>query len=362
MERTSGHLRKGPSPDPRKLEELLGRVVGDIGAAMSAALVSLGDRLGLYRALGAGPATSAELAGRSGVSERMVREWLLNQASGGYISYDASSNRYFLTTEQAMAFADENSPAFMVGAFDIIASAHRDQHKVAEAFKSGKGMAWGAHDACLFCGTERFFGANYRANLIQSWIPALEGIGARLRDGGHAADVGCGHGASTILMAAAFPASTFSGFDFHTPSIDCAMKRASQAGAKNARFAVAESSAFPEAPGGYDLVTCFDCLHDMGDPVACAKTVHKRLKPGGTWMVVEPAAGDRIEENLNPVGRVFSAASTMICVPASMAYGGPALGACAGPAKIIETIKAGGFNAVRVAVRTPFNLIFEARK
>ncbi len=350
--------------DMQKLEALLGRVVGDVGGATSAVLVSVGDALGLYRVLARGPMTSAQLAGEAGVNERMVREWLLNQAASGYITYmggGEGAGKYSLTPEQAMAFADAEGPAFMMGAFDIIQSLHRDYGKILEAFRSGKGLAWGAHDSCLFCGTERFFAASYRANLVGSWLASLEGVVSRLEAGARVADVGCGHGASTILMARAFPKSRFSGFDNHAPSIGCARARAEGAGLKNITFDVADATRFDAPSGGYDLVCCFDCLHDMGDPVHTAARAREALAKGGTWMVVEPAAGDTVEENLNPVSRVFSAASTAICVPASMHTNGPALGACAGPKRLIETIRAGGFEHVRIAARTPFNLILEAR-
>lgn len=346
--------------DPDRLNELLGKVVGDFGAAMSAALVSIGDRLGLYKALAAGPADSAAFARRAGIDERLGREWLLNQASGGYITYDPASDAYSLTEEQRAAFADEGGPAFMLGGYNIIASLHRDEPKVAEAFRNGKGLPWGAHDSCLFCGTERFFASTYRGSLVQSWIPSLPGVEARLRAGASVADVGCGHGASTLVMARAFPASTFVGFDFHPASIECARDRARHSGLANVRFEVADASAFPAPEGGYDLVACFDCLHDMGDPVACASRVFRALKPGGTWMVVEPAAGNTVAENLNPVGRVFSAASAMICVPASQAFGGPAMGACAGPRRVQEVMRQGGFASAKLATGTPFNHVHMA--
>lgn len=347
--------------DQAKLEQLLGRMVGDIGAAMSAVQVVVGDRLGLYKAIAGGAATAKDLAQRTGTNERMVREWLLNQAASGYIEYDKARGTYSMTPEQAMALADDASPAAMNGAFDIITSIHRDTDRLVEVFKSGRGLPWGAHDRCLFCGTERFFASSYRANLVGSWLPALDGVLAKLQKGARVADVGCGHGASTILMAKAFPNSVFRGFDFHEPSVECARRHAREAGVTNVSFEVGDATSFPAPEPGYDLVACFDCLHDMGDPVGCASRVRQALAPGGAWMVVEPAAGDRIEDNLNPVGRVFSAASTAICVPASLAFNGPALGACAGPTKLMETIRQGGFERCRIAARTPFNLVFEAR-
>lgn len=349
--------------DQKRLEEFLGRAVGDIGAAMSAALVLVGDRLGLYRALAAGPMTSLELATRTGTSERMVREWLLNQAAGGYVRYDTAAKKYSMTPEQTAALADESSPVFLPGAFDIIQSVLRDEPKITESFRTGRGVPWGAHDGCLFCGTERFFGPGYRGNLISSWIPALDNAEARLKAGAKVADVGCGHAISTLLMAAAFPLSTFTGFDFHGPSIECARKRASEAGLKNVTFEVADAAGFPAPSGGYDLVTCFDCLHDMGNPAACAAHVRKSLRTNGMWMIVEPNAADRIEENFNPVGRVFSAASAMICVPAALAQSteSVALGACAGPARLRDLVTKAGLSRFRVATTTPFNLVIEAR-
>jgi 2-polyprenyl-3-methyl-5-hydroxy-6-metoxy-1,4-benzoquinol methylase len=350
--------------DPDRLNALLGKVVGDIGGAMSSALTRMGDQLGLFRALASGPATSAQLAQRAGVAERMVREWLLNQAASGYIEYDPAAGAFSMTPEQVAAFADETSPAFMGGAFDIIASVHTDAPAIAEAFRSGKGLPWGAHSSCLFCGTERFFAASYRANLIDAWLPALTGVVEHLRKGATVADVGCGHGASTLLMARAFPKSVFIGMDFHEPSIACARARAEKAGLRNVTFQVADATSFPAASSGkgYDLVTTFDCLHDMGDPVGCARRVRETLAESGVWMIVEPAAGDTVESNLNPVGRVFSAASTMICVPASMATGGPALGACAGEKRIGRVVSEGGLTKFRRAAETPFNFVFEAKR
>jgi 2-polyprenyl-3-methyl-5-hydroxy-6-metoxy-1,4-benzoquinol methylase len=347
-----------------KLHEFLGKAVGDMGAAMSATLVMLGDRLGLYKAMaGAGPITAAELSKKTGCRERYLQEWLLNQAAGGYLQYHADTGKYSLPEEQAFCLADPMSPGYIGGAFDIIQSVNRDEPKIRDAFKSGKGVPWGDHDACLFCGTERFFAASYRGNLVNSWIPALDGVAGKLTAGAAAADVGCGHGTSTILMAQAFPKSRFTGFDMHGPSIECATKKAAELGVKNVEFAVADAGGFPGPKGGdaFDFIACFDCVHDMGDPVGCAAQVRKRLKPGGVWMVVEPFASDKTEENLNPVGRTFSAASTMICVPASLASNGPALGAQAGPKRLIDTIKKGGFASARVATTTPFNLILEAK-
>jgi Methyltransferase domain/Rv2258c-like winged HTH domain len=347
--------------EPEKFQQLANKMVGDMGVAFGTALVLIGDRLGLYKALAEmGPTTSENLASRTGTFERYVREWLAAQASAGYISYDATAKRYFLSEEQAMAFANEDSPLFVPGAFDIAAAMLRDEPKITEAFRSGAGVGWGEHDACLFRGTERFFRPGYAANLTSSWLPALEGVVAKLERGASVADVGCGHGASTILMAKAYPKSQFSGFDFHEPSVRSAREAARRAGvADRVRF---ERAAAKDFPGNYDLIAFFDCLHDMGDPVGAAAHVRSALKPQGTWMVVEPFANDDLAENLNPLGRMFYSASTMICTPASRAQEvGLALGTQAGPKRLCEVLTQGGFSRVRVAAQTPFNLILEAR-
>jgi SAM-dependent methyltransferase len=347
--------------DQNKLNEFMGKAVGDMGAALGAALVHIGDRLGLYKALAeSGPTTPADLAGRTGTVERYVREWLNNQAAGGYVSYDAATRRYFLNPEQTAALADESSPAFLPGAFQVISAAFKAEPRIAEDFKHGKGLDWGQHDPELFEGTERFFRPGYVANLTSAWIPALDGVEAKLRRGASVADVGCGYGASTILMAQAYPESRFVGFDYHPASIEAARRRAKKAGvADRARFEVALSTDFPG--NGYDLVAHFDCLHDMADPVGAARHVRETLAPDGTWMIVEPFASDRVEENFNPVGRVFYGASTLVCVPVSLAGGGPALGAQAGEKRIGEIIREAGFKRFRRATETPFNLVFEAR-
>lgn len=346
--------------DQDKLNSFMGKAVGDIGAAMSATMVLLGDKLGLYKAMAKmGAVTSAELAKATKTTERYVREWLGNQAAGGYVTNDAESKRYTLPAEQAMALADESSPCFLPGAFQVIAATFSANPKIEQRFKTGKGLGWDQHDHRLFEGTERFFRPNYAGNLVANWIPALEGVEARLRSGAMVADVGCGFGASTIIMAKAYPQSSFIGFDYHKPSILAARKRAKEAGVKNVTFQAAKSTNYPGKE--YALVTHFDCLHDMGDPIGAAKHVRRTLAPDGTWMIVEPFAGDRMEENLNPVGRVFYAASTMICVPASLAYKGPALGAQAGEARLREVVIKGGFARFRRATQTPFNLVLEAR-
>jgi 2-polyprenyl-3-methyl-5-hydroxy-6-metoxy-1,4-benzoquinol methylase len=347
--------------DNAKLEAFMGRVVLDMGAMISAPLMVLGEKLGLYKAMaGAGSLSSAELAERTGVAERSLREWLRNQAAGGYISYDAATDTYSLPDEQALALADENSPVYVLGAFDLIASLYADEDRITEAFRTGAGMGWHEHDHRLFCGTERFFRPGYKANLVAEWLPALDGVVEKLERGAKVADVGCGHGASTIIMAEAFPNSTFHGFDYHDGSIEQARKRAEEAGvADRITFETAAAKDFPGA--GYDLVCVFDCLHDMGDPVGAAKHVREVLAPDGSWMVVEPYAEDRVEDNLNPVGRVFYGASTVVCTPASLAQEvGLALGAQAGEARLTEVIKQGGFGNVRRATQTPFNLILEA--
>jgi 2-polyprenyl-3-methyl-5-hydroxy-6-metoxy-1,4-benzoquinol methylase len=348
--------------DEAKMHAFLGQAVGDVGAAMSAVLALIGDKLGLYKAMaGAGPLTVAELARRTGTTERYVREWLGNQAAGGYVAYDAKSDSYTLPPEQAAALADETSPFFVAGAFEVIAAVFKAEPRIAENFRTGRGLDWGEHDCRLFSGTERFFRPSYRGNLVNSWIPALDGVKEKLMAGGKVADIGCGHGASTILMAQAFPKSRFFGFDMHAPSIDTARTRAADAGVGDrVTFEAAASTNYPG--GDYDLVAHFDCLHDMGDPAGASRHVAETLDRDGTWMIVEPLAADRVEGNLNPVSRVYYAASTMICVPASLAHHGPALGAQAGEARLREVIRAGGFSRVRRAAETPFNLVLEARQ
>jgi SAM-dependent methyltransferase len=347
--------------DEAKLQKFMEKMVGDLGAAMGAALVSVGDKLGLYRAMaGAGPITSADLAKKTGTDERYVREWLAAQAAAGYIEYDSASQRFTLPPEQELVFAVEGSPVFMPGAFEIIGSIQRDEPKIVEAFKSGKGVGWHEHDVSLFSGTERFFRPSYAAHLIADWLPALEGVRDRLERGIEVADVGCGHGSSTILMAKAFPKSKFVGFDYHQPSLDRAAAAAKAAGVTNVRF---ERALAKEYPGkNYGLVAFFDCLHDMGDPVGASAHVRQTLAPDGTWMIVEPFAGDSVQENLNPIGRTFYSASTMICTPASKSQEvGLALGTQAGEKRLREVVTAGGFTRFRRAAQTPFNLVLEAR-
>jgi SAM-dependent methyltransferase len=348
--------------DMNKLEAFMGQVVTDMGAVISATLRVIGEKLGLYKAMaGAGPLSSAEVAEKAGVAERSVREWLRNQAAGGYLTYDAESDRYTLPDEHAMALADEESPVYVLGAFELIESLYADGEQITESFRTGKGMGWHEHDHRLFRGTERFFRPGYKAHLVAEWIPALDGVSEELDRGATVADVGCGHGASTILMAQAFPNSTFVGFDYHDGSIEQARLRAEEADvAKNATFETAAAKDFPG--GDYDLVCMFDCLHDMGDPVGAAKHVRETLADDGTWMIVEPFANDSVEDNLNPVGRVFYGASTIVCTPASLSQEvGLALGAQAGEAQLTDVIRQGGFTNVRRATETPFNLVLEAR-
>jgi SAM-dependent methyltransferase len=347
--------------DQAALERFMGQFVGDLGAAISAALVVIGDRLGLYRALAEGPMTPEKLADSTGTDARYVREWLCNQAAGGYVTYDPESSTFSLTPEQSLALAQEGSPAFVPGAFQLATALIKDEERISQAFEDGHGVGWHEHHHDLFAGTERFFRPGYAANLIPSWIPALEGVQAKLEAGARVADVGCGHGASTLLMAEAFPSSEFVGFDYHEASIEHARGAAAAAGVQDrVRFEVASAKTYPGQ--GYDFVAMFDCLHDMGDPAGAAAHVRETLAPDGTWMIVEPYACDRIEDNLNPVGRVFYGASTLVCTPASRDQEvGLALGAQAGESRLREVIAAGGFSRIRRATETPFNLVLEAR-
>jgi 2-polyprenyl-3-methyl-5-hydroxy-6-metoxy-1,4-benzoquinol methylase len=348
--------------NPDKLNAFLGRAIVDFGATFNAALIRIGDKLGLYKALAAGgPHTPAELAKKTGTAERYVREWLSAQAAGGYVTYDPVAAKFHLTEEQAFAMADENSPAFLPGAFQVALAAVKAEELLTERFKSGKGMGWHEHHPELFVGTERFFRPGYAANLVASWIPALEGVDAKLKSGGRVADVGCGLGASTILMAKSYPQSEFVGFDYHDKSIETARQRANEAGVGDRiHFEVAKAKDYPGKD--YDFVTFFDCLHDMGDPAGASSHVLGSLKKDGTWMIVEPNAGDKLEDNLHPIGRAFYGASTLLCTPASLDQEvGLALGAQAGEKRLREVVTSGGFTRFRRATQTPFNLVFEAR-
>ncbi|WP_227353034.1 class I SAM-dependent methyltransferase [Haladaptatus salinisoli] len=352
-----------PTVDEEQLNDLVGTAVNDLGGTFQTALAEIGDRLGLYATLAdAGPLEPAELAERTSTHERYVREWLRSQAAGGYVTYDPGTENYSLTPEQALVLADEDSPAFMLGGFQgtntVIAAVQDD---IEAAFRTGEGVGWHEHHPKLFSATERFYKPSYAASLVSEWIPALDGVDAKLEQGGRVADVGCGHGASTIIMAEAYPNSTFVGIDYHEDSIDVARERAEEAGvADRVSFEVATAKEYNGVD--YDVVTMFDCYHDMGDPVGVAAHVRETLAEIGTWMLVEPFAADRVEDNLNPVGRVFYGFSTMFCTPNSLDQGAdPALGAQAGEARLRKVVTEGGFTRFRRAAETPFNLILEAK-
>jgi SAM-dependent methyltransferase len=345
----------------QKLNDFMGHFVGDLGAVMHAATVVVGDQLGLYKALGNGPSSVEDLARRTNTDPRYLREWLSAQAASGYVEYDAATQMFSLSEEQAFALAEEGSPAFIPGAFQIAVAQFKAIPRIMQVMRTGLGMGWHEHDASLFHGTERFFRPGYAANLVSNWIPALEGVEAKLTAGASVADVGCGHGASTFIMAQAYPASKFVGFDYHEPSIAHARNAATEAGVANrVRFEVARAQDFPGQD--YDLVTMFDCLHDMGDPVSAAAHVRASVKPEGAWLIVEPFANDTLEDNLNPVGRIYYSASTFICTPASRSQEvGACLGAQAGEARLKDVVTKGGFSHFRRATETPFNLVLEAR-
>ncbi|MPZ55339.1 MAG: methyltransferase domain-containing protein [Rhizobiales bacterium] len=344
--------------DMNKLEPLLGTVVNELGAASNAALVIIGDKLGLFRALSAGAMRPAELAEKTGTRERYVREWLSAQAASGFVSYDAGHGTFSMSPEQAAVFADEESPVYVTGGFSLLSGIYADEPKLTEAFKTGKGLGWGDHSTCVFCGVERFYKPGYKAHLVVEWLPSLDGVVDKLKRGAKVADVGCGHGASTVLMAQAFPNSEFVGIDFHEASISHARQHAD--GLDNIRFEVARAQDYEGS--GYDLVTMFDALHDMGDPAGAVAHIRKTLKPDGSLMLVEPAAGDSLAENLNPVGRVYYAGSTHICVPTALNQEiGLALGAQAGAKCIGNVVRDGGFSRFRKAAATSFNMILEAR-
>jgi 2-polyprenyl-3-methyl-5-hydroxy-6-metoxy-1,4-benzoquinol methylase len=344
-----------------ELHNLLGKVVTEMGAAANGPLITIGDKLGLYKTLSdSGELTSHELADKTNTAERYVREWLSAQAASGYVEYNVTNEKFSMTPEQTAVFGNNKSPVFMTGAFSVISSLYHDAPKIEKAFQTGEGVSWGDHNNCLFCGTEKFFSPSYEGNLIDNWLPALDGVVEKLQQGAKVADIGCGHAASTIIMAKAFPSSTFIGFDFHEASIDEAKEKAKAAGLTNVSFEVATAKDFPGS--NYDFIAFFDCLHDMGDPVGACAHVTEALKPDGTCMVVEPFAKDSLEENLNPVGRAFYAFSTMLCTPCSLNQEvGLALGAQAGEKRLKDVITRGGFTKVKRAMETPFNLILEAR-
>ena len=348
--------------DMDRLMAFLGQVVGELGATVNAGLIVIGDRLGLYKAMAAeGPITSGELAQRTGTAERYVREWLNAQTAGGYVKYDPATQKYELPPEQAMALADENSPAFVGGAFELATATLKAVPHIEDSFKTGAGYGWHEHDSHVFTGCERFFRPGYNANLVSTWIPALDGVEEKLRVGARIADIGCGVGASSRLMADAYPRSRVTGFDYHKESIELARKKAKEAGlGDRLEFEVAPAASFPGT--GYDLVTVFDSLHDMGDPVGAARHVKQALAPDGTWLIVEPIAGDRVEQNINPVSRAYYSFSTFLCVPNSLSQDvGLALGAQAGEKRIHDVVTAAGFTRFRKIGETPFNLVYEAR-
>lgn len=345
-----------------KLESFVGQIVNDMAASMSGVMVNIGHKLGFYKAMaGAGPMTPAELAQKTNTRDRYVLEWLNNQAAGGYVTYSPATRTYELPDEHAMVLANPNSPVFMASGFDTISSMWLDEDKVVDAFLSGKGIGWHEHHHRLFCGTEAFFRTGYRFHLTTQWIPALDGVDAKLKAGAKVADVGCGHGASTIVMALAYPNSTFFGFDYHEKSVETARQRAQDAGvAERVKFEVKSAKNFPGSD--YDLVCFMDCLHDMGDPVGAAKYTRQALASDGTVLLVEPFAGSNIEDNFNPVGRLFYAASTAVCTPCSLSQEvGLGLGAQAGERRLSEVMALAGFTHFRRATQTPFNLILEAK-
>lgn len=349
--------------DENRLQQFVGKMLGDLGGAFSVPTVRIGLRLGLFNALHeGGPATSDELAKRAGgLTERYVREWALAQAANGFIDYNAASRKFSLSPEQAMVFAEKDSPVYLAGAFDIVAAMIEGEQKVENSFRTGAGVRWGDSAGCLFCATGAFFRPGYVNSIVQNWLPALDGVEAKLKSGAKVADVGCGVGFSTLLMAQAFSKSQFVGYDFHAPSVEEANRHAVAHGLGD-RVSFKEASAKDIKESGFDLVTCFDCLHDMGDPRGCAHHMHRILKADGTWMIVEPIAGNRPEDNMNPVGRLYYNASTMICVPTSLDQEvGEGLGAQAGEAKLTEVIRDGGFTRIRRATAGPFNMVLEAR-
>ncbi len=348
--------------DEAKMHDFALKMVNEMGAAVTGPLVIIGDKLGLYKALAeAGPLNAHELAEKTNTNERYVREWLSNQAASGYIEYDANAGKFYMTPEQVAIFVDPNSPFLMTGGYYSLASTYLDHPKLEQAFKTGEGVAWGNHDNCLFCGVAKFFRPSYENHLVHSWIPALKGVRKKLEDGATVADVGCGYGVSTVLMAKHFPNSQFFGYDIHEGSINEARALAKKEGVTNVTFSVTAAKHIPNL--GYDLVTCFDCLHDMGDPAGAAEHIYATLAEGGTWMIVEPMAHDELQDNFNPIGRVYYGFSTQVCTPTSLSQEvGAALGAQAGEKRLREVIEPAGFSSVSRATETPFNIILEARK
>jgi SAM-dependent methyltransferase len=347
--------------DMDKLNAFIGRFVGDLGAAVGTGMVVIGERLGLYKALAECPMTSAELAAKTKTDERYVREWLASQAAGGYVTYDEKTNKFSLTEEQAFALANENSPAYLPGAFQLALGSLAAVPRIADSFRTGAGMGWHEHDDGVFHGCEKFFRPSYAANLVSSWIPALNDVKEKLEIGARVADVGCGQGASTVLMAKAFPKSTFLGFDYHGKSIEAARNSAKREGvADRVMFEVAKAKEYPGKD--YDFVAVFDCLHDLGDPVGAAAHVRRSLREDGTWMIVEPFANNELKDNLNPVGRVYYSFSTLLCTPCSRSQEvGLCLGAQSGEVRIREVVTSAGFSRFRRATETPFNIVYEAR-
>ena len=348
-------------PDMEKLHIFLGRFVNDLGAAVHTGMVVIGENLGLYKALATGPMNSAELAAKTGTDERYLREWLASQAAGGYVTYNEDTNKFSLNDEQAFTLANEDSPAYLPGAFELALASLASVPRITECFRTGAGMGWGEHSDGVFHGCEKFFRPGYAANLVSAWIPALEGVKQKLESGAKVADIGCGKGASTRLMAKAFPNSQFFGFDYHDKSIDGARDSANREGiGDRTKFSVSSAKTFPGS--GYDLVTVFDCLHDMGDPVGAAKHVHDVIAKDGTWMIVEPYANDQMKDNLNPLGRAYYGFSTLLCTPCSRSQEvGLCLGAQAGEARIRDIVTSAGFTRFRRAAETPFNIVYEAR-
>lgn len=347
--------------DEEKMQAFVEKAVGEFGATLSTALVAMGDRLGFFKAMAhAGPMKPVDIARKTNTSERLVREWLVNQAASGNVEYDAAKGTFTLPVEHALALADDASPFFVAGGYQVVTAMVKAEGRIADAFRNGGGMFWGEHDPGLFEGTERFFRPNYVQNLVGSWIPALDGVEEKLKTGAIVADVGCGHGASTVLMARSYPKSRFFGFDNHAPSISRARKSADEAGLfTQVTYEVAPATSFPGH--GYDLIAFFDCLHDMGDPVGALKHAHEAMAQDGTVMLVEPAAGEKVEENLNPIGRVYSGASVLCCAPNAIASGNVVLGTIASEADFRKVAKAAGFSKFRVAATTPLNRVFELR-